>query len=158
MWSQSLLSAALLLVLPSPELASPLLYLASTFSVGSLHHQPLHPVYNNGMFQPSVQAPMRQPRSPCKVGVKVPHNFIEDTRPCPEGFRCQAWNYPYMSTINKLKTRKTYLETKFVQGLTCDAKSSPEDNNNPLISAKNIVKTYQRPLALCTRNPCPRGK
>ena len=67
-----------------------------------------------------------------------------------------------MSTINKLKTRKKELETEFVQGLVCDAKSRriclPEDNNQPLISAENIVKSYQRPRALCKRNPCPRRK
>lgn len=99
---------------------------------------------------------------PCEAGVRVPHNFIEDTRPCSEGFRCRARNSRYMSTINKLKTRKQDLETEFVQGLVCDAKSRrfclPEDNKWPLISAENIVKSYQRPRALCKRNPCPSGK
>ena len=108
MWSQSVLSAALLLVLPSPELASP------------------NPV---STYPTDFEAELFLP---CEAGVRVPHNFIEDTRPCPEGFRCRARNSRYMSTINKLKTRKTDLES--------------------------IVKSYQRPRALCKRNPCPSGK
>ena len=52
MWSQSLLSAALLLVLPSPELASPNLYPALTYPLGSLNQQPLHPVYYKGFYSP----------------------------------------------------------------------------------------------------------
>ena len=52
MWSQSVLSAALLLVLPSPELASPHLYPASTYPFGSLPHQALQPVYYNGFYSP----------------------------------------------------------------------------------------------------------
>ena len=98
---------------------------------------------------------------PCEAGVRVrvPHNFMEDTRPCPEGFRCQSRNSLDMTNV---KTRKQNLVTEFIQGLVCDAKSTrlclPEDKYEPLISAKNIVKSYQRPRALCKRNPCPSGK
>ena len=106
---------------------------------------------------------------PCEAGagIRVPHNFMEDTRPCSEGFRCQARNPLYMSAIKMRqrrqdKTRKQEFETEFLRGLVCDAKSMrlclPEDNREPLISAENIVNSYQRPRALCKRNPCPSGK
>ena len=48
MWSQSLLSAAVLLVLPNPGLSSPHLYLASKYP-----HQPKLVDYRIGMYPPT---------------------------------------------------------------------------------------------------------
>ena len=52
MASRCVWSGSVLLVLLSPVLSSSHLHPASTYPLGSLHHQPLNPVYNNGM--PSV--------------------------------------------------------------------------------------------------------
>ena len=103
---------------------------------------------------------------PCEAGagVRVPHNFMEDTMPCAAGFRCQARNALYMATLKEFEAKKQVgeLEIEFLQGLVCDVKSKriclPEDNYETLISAENIIKSFQRPRALCKINPCQSGK
>ena len=100
---------------------------------------------------------------PCEDGVMVPENFMENTRPCPDGFRCQERNPQYWEAKRAFKLvdkEEVELELHFLEGLVCDAETKRiclpvEEKSEPLISPKNIIKTFQRPQAICKVNPCP---
>ena len=103
---------------------------------------------------------------PCKDGVIIPDNFIENTRPCPNGFRCQERNAQYWAAKRVFKVlpiEDLEQEKLFLEDLVCDVENKliclPEINNSePLISSDNIVKTFQRPVTNCKLNPCPGDK
>merc|ERR1712176_227764 len=57
---------------------------------------------------------------PCKDGVMIPENFILNTRPCPNGFRCQQRNAQYWAAkrVFKLVAReKLESEHRFLENL-----------------------------------------
>ena len=100
---------------------------------------------------------------PCENGVMVPDNFMENTRPCPDGFRCQKRNPQYWAAKRGFKLmdrEQVEIKLHFLEGLVCDAETKRiclpvEENSEPLISSKNIIKTFKRPQAICKLNPCP---
>ena len=99
---------------------------------------------------------------PCENGVMLPDNFIENTRLCPNGFRCQERNAQYWAAKRVFKvvpSEELEQEKLFLEDLVCDVESKliclPEQNDaDPLISSDNIVKTFQRPATQCKLNPC----
>ena len=124
----------------------------------------------NAVFTPSGSPMCREDSEekddmfkPCENGVMVPDNFMENTRPCPDGFWCQNRNPQYWAAKRKFKLEKreqVEIKLHFLEGLVCDAETKRiclpvEENSEPLISSKNIIKTFKRPQAICKLNPCP---
>ena len=98
----------------------------------------------------------------CSDGVYVPENFQEDTIPCPHMYQCQARNELYYSSINSASNYSHELVINHLDTLICDHDNKliclPENNNDYLITVKNILQSFQRPEIKCEKNPCKAGK
>ena len=110
----------------------------------------VHCVRNNDLFQP------------CPGGVYVPDNFREDTKPCPYMFQCQPRNDLYFASIKSGTSLISYeLIINHLDTLICDYENKliclPENNNDSLITADNIIQSFQRPEFQCLPNPCQKG-
>ena len=146
--------------------------MVNTENIGTVTCQPWPERFNDCEvgFGPTGETQCQQKEDfmfkPCKDGVMIPDHFILNTRPCPNGFRCQERNAQYWAAkrVFKLVAReKLESEYRFLENLVCDAENNliclPEpQSSDPLISSENLVKTFQRLSTDCRSNPCPRDK
>ena len=122
-------------------------------------------------FEPSGETECQQKEDsmfkPCEDGVIIPGHFIVNTRPCPDGFTCQERNAQYWAAkrvFELVAKEKLEEEQRFLDNLDCDTEKNliclpaEQPGSEPLISSKNLVKTFQRLSTDCKSNPCPSEK
>ena len=108
-------------------------------------------------------------KSNCQVGqIMLPENFIENTKPCPEKFKCTKNYKPDYSFINKyFKQGQTELGRQmrqFVSLMLCSG--IKEDKSTRMVCVPTegslednsmIIQSFKPPISSCQDNPCPSG-
>ena len=93
--------------------------------------------------------------------VLVPHNFQENTEPCPDTFSCSADYKHHLDPLRNSSNPLRQEELRYIQGMDCSKEPRmlcvPSLNQDSLFTAENIYQSFKTAKPRCLKNPCGEG-